>query len=140
MGRIAARKLRRVGYPIRLARAAAGALPFPDAAFKAIVCTFPTPFILEPSTLREAARVLRPNGQLVIVPNAVLTGGGADAAAVEWLYRITGQRGGARFDLAAHFAQFGFKIAIEQAECPRSLVTIIIAEHHYDSATANVLE
>lgn len=128
MGRIAHRKLRRQGAPIRLARGRAQRLPFPSGAFSAVICTFPTDFIFAPETLRELHRVLRPAGRLIIVPNGTLTGGGAAGASLEWLYRITGQRGGGSFDVAAFFDSFGFQARIAQETCPRSVATVIIAQ------------
>ncbi len=68
MGRIARRKLHAAGIDEPpLVRANARALPFGAAHFDAIVSTFPTEFIIHPDTLREAARVLRPGGRLVVL-------------------------------------------------------------------------
>jgi ubiquinone/menaquinone biosynthesis C-methylase UbiE len=128
MGAIAQRKLRRAKLPARLVRGRAQVLPFADGSIDAIACTFPTPFILEQATLHEAARVLRPGARLVIVPNAVLTGADVGTAALEWLYRVTGQRGGAGLDMTGYFAQFGFRAQAVTSDCQRSRVTIIIAE------------
>ncbi|HVX29395.1 MAG TPA: methyltransferase domain-containing protein [Nitrolancea sp.] len=51
----------------RLVRGDAGALPFRDSVFDACVATFPARYILQPATLDEVARVVRPGGALVIV-------------------------------------------------------------------------
>lgn len=128
MGRIAANKLRRVGYAPKLVQGSALALPFADESVSNIICTFPTPFILQPATLTEAWRVLRPGERFVIVPNAVLVGGDASTAALEWLYRVTGQRGGDDFDIAGYFARFGFQAQVVQQSKRRSVVTVVIAE------------
>ena len=92
MGLIAQRKLAKRGLSPRLTRGKAQALPFPSEAFEAVVSTFPTEFIVAPQTLHEVYRVLKPGGTLVIVPNAMLTGGGWSAKAIERLYQLTGQR------------------------------------------------
>ncbi len=46
--------------------APAQAMPFAAAAFDTVVATFPAPYILQPETLAECARVLRPGGRLVV--------------------------------------------------------------------------
>jgi SAM-dependent methyltransferase len=45
----------------------ATAMPFADESFDVVISTFPTPYILKQSTLRECARVLRKHGRLIIV-------------------------------------------------------------------------
>jgi len=59
MGRLARKRLRSAGVAVPLVRARAQALPFCDGCFDSAVATFPTEFILAPTTLRETARVLR---------------------------------------------------------------------------------
>lgn len=127
MGRIARRKLRRQGAPVRLARSQAQRLPFAAGAFAAVVCTFPTEFIFAPETLREVSRVLRQGGRLIVVPAGVFTGRGAAEAGLEWLYRLTGQRGGGPGDVAQFFAPYGLTAFLTQEECPRSRAQVIVA-------------
>jgi SAM-dependent methyltransferase len=75
MVRAAQGTLRRRGFSTQVNRvheARAQDLPFADAQFDAVVSTFPAPYIADPTTLREIARVLRPGGRLIIVEGAHL--------------------------------------------------------------------
>lgn len=133
MGHIAQAKLRRHGIETHLTRGRAQQLPFANGSFAAVVSTFPTDFIAAPETVNEVYRVLKPGGVFVVVPNAQLTSGGWSAKALEWLYRITGQRGGTEpvkdttqaDDFAKVFAPF--QVEMVEEPCPRSIVTVIIA-------------
>lgn len=127
MGHIAQGKLKRRGLPAQLARGRAQALAFASGTFAAVVSTFPTDFIASPETLREVRRVLRDDGVFVIVPNAQLVGSGVGEQSLEWLYRITGQRGGeTRKDALAELFT-GFQVEVHTERCPRSIVTVIVA-------------
>ena len=56
---------------------------------------------------------------------------GAAVAGIEWLYRVTGQRGGEESTdaLADYFRPYGFAVEVRQEPCPRSLATVIIAQN-----------
>jgi ubiquinone/menaquinone biosynthesis C-methylase UbiE len=88
MGR---RARRRTGASVPLVRGRAQALPFRDGSFDTVVTTFPAPFIREPRTWQEAARVLRPGGRVVVLfaaqPPPSLVG-----LPWRWLYRLAGLR------------------------------------------------
>src|SRR5690606_36533100 len=92
MGQIASAKLQRHGIQTHFARGKAQELPFANGSFSAIVTTFPTNFIVQAETLREAYRVLQDEGCLVAVLNGTLTGEGLVTSFIEWLYAITWQR------------------------------------------------
>lgn len=69
------RELRRRGLPIApdtVQQASVQRLPFADASFDTVMSTFPTDYIADPAALGEIARVLRPDGRLVIVLGASL--------------------------------------------------------------------
>jgi ubiquinone/menaquinone biosynthesis C-methylase UbiE len=93
MSRQAARRLRRVKYPRRLIQGYAQNLPFPDGAFDRVVATFPSEFIFEEQTLVEIHRVLKPAGELVIVPSTWITGKGLLERLAAGLFLVTGQAG-----------------------------------------------
>lgn len=134
MGPITRRKLQRKGLPVRLVRGAAQDLPFAEDSMAGVVSTFPTNFILEPSTLSAVYRVLQPGGVFVIVPSGVLTGGGVVRRFLEFLYHITGQRHQEEtaVDLNAVFGGFGF-VDVQRVEVPcrysKALVIILKKPH-----------
>lgn len=128
MGRLAGRRLRRWGLRPPLVRAQAQALPFPAGHFAAAVSTFPTDFILDPATLAEVQRVLRPGGRLVIVLGGLLTGHGAAAQLLEFAYRVTGQRGPWPAHAGERFSAAGFRAEVITEHLPRSTVLLIVAE------------
>jgi len=127
MGRIAKTKLTRHGYHPSLVRGKAQQLPFPNETFEAVISTFPTDFIVQPETLHEVYRVLQIQGQFIIVPNGVLTGGGLSSASLEWLYRLTGQRGSSGLDVSQFFESYGFDVELTAEACPRSIAQVIVA-------------
>ncbi len=127
MARITASRLARQQLPIRLIRGKGQALPFAAAHFAGVICTFPTPFILETETLQELWRVIQPQGTLVIIPNAVLTKGGLAKNALEAAYQVTGQRGTWEGNLTDYFAQHGFRLSQEVVQYPRSQVLVWVA-------------
>lgn len=140
MGRITHTKLRRRGYQPRLIRGMVQQLPFKDESFEAVVCTFPTDFIVEKQTLQEARRVLRPGGAFIIVINGAFTGKGLLIRFLEWLYRITGQRRRQDAPLPdesrstmiyerflQNFTQNGFEARLVEEPCPRSRAQLVVA-------------
>ena len=78
MQRRATKRLRRLGLRYPLVAADAQALPFPDATFDTVLATFVLCTVPDAALgLREAARVLKPGGRLllaehVIMPNRVM--------------------------------------------------------------------
>jgi ubiquinone/menaquinone biosynthesis C-methylase UbiE len=136
MGRLARRRLARRGLAAPLVRGRGQTLPFPDNSFNSVVAVFPAPYIIAPETVAAIQRVLRPDGRLVIVPEAELTRAGPAARAIEWLYQITGQRGARDGDSDTDRNDFwktalspaGFQVQVQQVSLSDSLVTVVVAE------------
>ena len=128
MGRLAQRRLRRAGRPVRLVRARAQALPFPDGTFPGVVATFPTEFILDPRTAREVVRVLAPGGNVVIVAGSRLTGRDPLSLLLEWLYRVTGQREPLPRPGDTAWGESGLAFRAEWVPVGRSLVLVLAGQ------------
>jgi ubiquinone/menaquinone biosynthesis C-methylase UbiE len=127
MGRLARRRLDRVGLPAPLVRGVAQRLPFPAGTFQSVVATFPSETILEPAALAEVGRVLTPGGVLVIVPVAHLRGNSLVDRGLELAYRITGQRGDATGRIEEWLAAIGFRAVVHWVDLPDSRVMVVTA-------------
>lgn len=115
-----------------LARGLAQHLPFPDATFDTVIATFPADYIFDPLTLTEAHRVLRENGRFVILPGAVLTGGGAWDRLMAWAFRVTGQTPPDLSEIIHErskepFAKAGFWVKTHELKIRSSIVFVMAA-------------
>jgi len=123
--------LEKPGLCSNLTRGYAQSLPFSGQAFDTLVATFPAKYILDPRTLDEAHRVLRPGGRLVVLPLAWITGRRALERLMAWLFRVTGEVTGAPGELPAavkgHFTRAGFEVRKETAQLKSSTVLVIVA-------------
>lgn len=127
MIRLARRRLRQPGDGAAIVQGHATALPFAPGSFKAIVCTFPTPFAHDPKVHQQLWRVLKPAGRLVVATQAGFTGRRPLTRFMEWLYRITGQRGPAP-DLSQSLAAAGFVARRMVAHVDGTAVTLVVAD------------
>jgi len=133
MLRQALRRLRRARLDVSLCRGRAQHLPFTAGAFDAVVLTFPTPFIYDPLWLEDVRRVLRtpaeagPGGRLILVLQATFERDRPPARFMEWLYRITGQRGHP-VDLRHLLHDHGFRAWRESVPVDGTRVELILAE------------
>ena len=128
MGRIAQCKLRRAGVLARLVQGDARRLPFAPASFRAVISTFPTEFIVHRDTLSEVYRVLAPGGRLIIVPVAVFTPTGTATRFLEWLYRVTGQRGPWPRGAGKVMEEIGFKVSLHDEALDISRAVVVVAD------------
>lgn len=127
MVRLARFKLRCAALDVPLTLGRAQSLPFADASFAAVLATFPADFIWDERTWREAARVLRPGGRLVMVIGARLLGQDWISHGLELLYTLTGQRGQLP-DLNEPLAQWGWTCQVRQRRVGDSEVLLVIAQ------------
>lgn len=63
---------RQFGTPGLVLQGSAQRLPFADNSFDNVVSTFPSEYIYDPETIAEVARVLRPDGRLIVIEGASL--------------------------------------------------------------------
>jgi ubiquinone/menaquinone biosynthesis C-methylase UbiE len=124
MGKLARGRARRVGILMpALVRARAQALPFCSGVFDSVVSTFPTEFIFDPATLHEMARVMRPEGQAVVVAG-VMFKRSLPARLLKWLYKITDQEGSVLPGIADAVAEAG--LTLEHEREPMRMVDVLI--------------
>ncbi len=138
MGRLARRKLTGRGLRSQLLRAEAQALPFAADSFPAVVCTFPTAFILQPETLGELARILLPGGRAVLVLVGQLDGRGALPRFISLLYRLTGQSDQLEADAALRqrFRHPAFALETKIARLDGSAAQLLILTRTREQSTA----
>jgi len=129
MVRRAGRGVRRLGLPgVVVCQGRAGALPFAAGSFDAALATFATAYVADPACLDGLARVLRRGGRLIVVEEAVLSRRGSVSRLLEWLYRITGQRGPGAPGLAARLEAAGFRAWRETVPVEGTAVRQVLAE------------
>jgi ubiquinone/menaquinone biosynthesis C-methylase UbiE len=91
MAGLAYKRLVRSGFFPFLVCGYAQSLPFKDSCFDHLIATFPTNYIMDPLTLSESYRVLKPGGIFIVLPLARPTGNSVVSCILGWLFRITGQ-------------------------------------------------
>ncbi len=136
---MAGRRLRRAGLPLRMVRARAQALPYPDSSFDTVVATFPSDYILEREMLGEVWRVLSPTGMLVVVPMVWFTGTQCVYGWLRRLFEWTGQSQAIEVvwpRLATRLESLGFRARYELVEMDVSRVLVVLAEKQERRAEA----
>jgi ubiquinone/menaquinone biosynthesis C-methylase UbiE len=126
MLRLARQRLRREGLEVPLCRGQASSLPFAAEAFDAVVVTFPTAFVYDEDWMSQAARVLQTGGRLIVVEMASFSRTGSLSRCLEWLFRITGQRGPAP-DLPGLLRAVGLDARRAEADVEGTTVELVLA-------------
>jgi ubiquinone/menaquinone biosynthesis C-methylase UbiE len=91
MAFLAFKRVLDLGFTPLLVNGYAQFLPFTNNCFDFILSSFPTNYILDPLTLSEAYRALKPGGRLIVLPLARPAGNSLISIALSWLFRLTGQ-------------------------------------------------
>jgi ubiquinone/menaquinone biosynthesis C-methylase UbiE len=122
MSRLAGRRLLRAGIDLRLARSTAQTLPFASSVFDGVISTFPTEYIMDPMTLIEARRVIKPGGKLVLILIGISTGRSLIERFAAWVFRFTGQGQAPGEVPPGLFVESGFQVKAEWIALERSAV------------------
>ena len=130
MARQARGRLKHYGLSYRLARGLAQRLPYASECFHSVIATFPTNYILDPSTLNEIYRVLAGGGRLVVLFAAWITGRAPIDRAAALLFRATGQTPQMNQNekrLLDPFLQAGFQTERKELETSDGRLLLIVA-------------
>jgi len=125
MGKQAAKRLRRAGCEVPLVRCQAQFLPFRSGSFDDVIATFPTDYILDPSTLSEVARVTSGRGRLIIVAGGQKDSDKPNPHFLDWLSKITGKT---ETSSDSTFQKAGMPVRFEWQPVEGGLAILIIAE------------
>lgn len=134
MARLASRRLLRQKTPGRLVVGQAQHLPYPNAFFSGAVSTFPSEYIYHQDSLVELRRVIQPEGTLVIIPLAWITGKKFVHRFWHWIFRITYQAPPSSSPemlegLVYPFRNAGFDVSVKIVQLQASDVLLILARN-----------
>lgn len=137
MARMAHRRLNKQRAMPLLVRGLAQALPYPCASFDSVIATFPTLYIVHPTTLAEIRRVLSPNGQLIVLSAAWHIGQSLPERLMAFVFRITGESPSTEAideaGMTRPFQAAGFQARVEWVEVTGSRLLFIIANPHFNT-------
>ena len=131
MAKQARSRLKKNGFQPRLVRGLAQDLPYASGTFDTVTATFPTLYIVDPGALEGIRRVLAPDGRLVVLMTAWVTGKSLRERAVRALNRVTAETPPDDMDLAEFLEPYqkaGFQASLRFVEHGGSRLMFIIAE------------
>lgn len=107
-------------------------LPYKNNVFDQVVSTFPSNYIVDPLTLSEIYRVLVPEGKMVVIPVAWITGKKWWYRLAAWLFRITDQvpynDTGFEQKWSRLFVGAGFQVRVHYTNLGSSSIFILVAK------------
>ena len=127
MSRQAKKRLARHNLAARLINGKAERLPFAQHTFHQVVATFPSEYIFQADTLAEIYRVLIPNGKLIILPMAWITGKSRVERLISQLLSSADMAFNWEDNLVTPLANVGYETKIHCLELPSSSLMIIEA-------------
>ncbi len=128
---ITRRRLKRMGQSFLLVQAIGEAIPFPDSTFDQVVATFPAEFITDQDTLADIYRVLKGDGELVILRFAWLSDRHWPYKLTAWLFRLVGEAPNPKRPLQVErlmtpFRKAGFSVEIKKIELDSSGLILLL--------------
>jgi ubiquinone/menaquinone biosynthesis C-methylase UbiE len=128
MGQQARKRMINRGYPQKLTRSYAQEMPFPHHVFDQIVSTFPTEYIYDVRMLSEAYRVLKPGGQLIVLPAAWIIGKNPIDRGLAFIFKVTQQSPNWDRSWLQPFIDAGFQTNFEKVTRQTWSLAIITAQ------------
>ena len=88
MSRIAQRNANRHSSRLNWIRAEAENIPFVNHSFETVIATFPSEYIFQPATLKSCSRILKPDGELIILLGVKFTSANFSSRILKTIYDL----------------------------------------------------
>lgn len=125
MGKLAKKRVERLGLRPNLIRGDAQTLPFANESFHQVVMTFPAEYILNSPTLSEIHRVLIKGGVALVIPVAWITGRKPWERVAAWVNRITGEAPAWDERVLDPLKRVGFEVSWEMINFSYSKIVLV---------------
>ena len=125
MGKLAKKRVERLGLRPNLIRGDAQTLPFANESFHQVVITFPAEYILNSPTLSEIHRVLIKGGVALVIPVAWITGRKPWERVAAWVNRITGEAPAWDERVLDPLKRVGFEVSWEMINFSYSKIVLV---------------
>jgi len=125
MGKLAKKRVERLGLLPNLIRGDAQTLPFANESFHQVLMTFPAEYILNSPTLSEIHRVLIKGGVALVLPVAWITGRKPWERVAAWVNRITGEAPAWDERVLDPLKRVGFEVSWEMINFSYSKIVLV---------------